>query len=115
MTIPSNLYAEKIFAEHPLALWSLDEKADYISKITESVRESGPVVFSSSDSVGVDEIDDEITALDLVGAQFPDSKISKIKATTSNDALIETMRTYFHAQIPSSRILEQLKTFTMSV
>ena len=115
MTIPSNLYAEKIFAEHPLALWSLDEKADYISKITESVRESGPVVFSSSDSVGVDEIDDEITALDLVGAPFPDSKISKIKATTSNDALIETMRTYFNAQIPSSRILEQLKTFTISV
>ncbi len=39
MSNPSNLYAEKIYAEHPTALWSLDDKLDYISLITESQRE----------------------------------------------------------------------------
>jgi hypothetical protein len=31
MANPSNLYAEKIFSEHPLALWALDQTVDYIS------------------------------------------------------------------------------------
>jgi len=38
MSNPSNLYAEKIYAEHPIALWSLDDKADYISLISEPQR-----------------------------------------------------------------------------
>lgn len=38
MSNPSNLYAEKIFSEHPLALWALDEQADYVSLITETKR-----------------------------------------------------------------------------
>lgn len=38
MSTSSNLYAEKVFAEHPLALWALDEEADYVSLITEPQR-----------------------------------------------------------------------------
>lgn len=38
MTTPSNLYAEKVFAEHPTGLWALDDKADYISMLSESQR-----------------------------------------------------------------------------
>lgn len=38
MSSPSNLYAEKIFSEHPLALWALDDTVDYISLIKESDR-----------------------------------------------------------------------------
>jgi hypothetical protein len=38
MSNPSNLYAEKIFSEHPLVLWALDDKADYVSLITEAQR-----------------------------------------------------------------------------
>ena len=38
MSNPSNLYAEKVFAEHPTALWALDDQADYISLITEAER-----------------------------------------------------------------------------
>jgi hypothetical protein len=41
MSNPSNLYAEKIFSEHPLALWALDDKADYVSLITEAQRNIG--------------------------------------------------------------------------
>lgn len=38
MSSPSNLYAEKVFAEHPVALWALDDKADYISLISQPQR-----------------------------------------------------------------------------
>lgn len=34
MSNPSNLYAEKIFAEHPTALWALDDAVDYASLIS---------------------------------------------------------------------------------
>lgn len=38
MTIASNSYADKVFAEHPIALWPLDEQAYYVSLIQESQR-----------------------------------------------------------------------------
>jgi hypothetical protein len=38
LSSPSNLYAEKIFAEQPIALWTLDEKCDYISYVSENNR-----------------------------------------------------------------------------
>lgn len=39
MSSPSNLYAEKVFAEHPLELWSLDDDINYLSLISESDRD----------------------------------------------------------------------------
>lgn len=39
MSSPSNIYAEKVFAEHPISLWALDDKADYISLISEGDRD----------------------------------------------------------------------------
>jgi hypothetical protein len=38
MSTPSNLYAEKVFAEHPTGLWALDDRADYVSLLSESQR-----------------------------------------------------------------------------
>lgn len=38
-TNPSNLYAEKIMSEHPLAVWALDDTSDYVSLIAESYRQ----------------------------------------------------------------------------
>ena len=38
MSNPSNLYAEKVFSEHPTGLWALDDSADYISLISEPQR-----------------------------------------------------------------------------
>jgi hypothetical protein len=38
MSIKSNLYAEKIFAEHPIGLWSLDDDVDYLSLISNTQR-----------------------------------------------------------------------------
>ncbi len=38
MSNPSNLYAEKVYAEHPTILWALDDTADYLTLITEAQR-----------------------------------------------------------------------------
>lgn len=38
MATPSNLYAEKAFSEHPIALWALDDQLDYVSLISETQR-----------------------------------------------------------------------------
>lgn len=38
MAISSNLYAEKIYQEHPIAIWHLDDKTDYVSLIPENKR-----------------------------------------------------------------------------
>ena len=35
MANPSNLYAEKIFSEHPIAMWALDDQVDYVSLISD--------------------------------------------------------------------------------
>lgn len=48
MSTPSNLYAEKVFAEHPTALWALDDVVDYISLISETQRLSSNWSFLNS-------------------------------------------------------------------
>ena len=39
MSNPSNLYAEKIYSEHPTVLWALDDQLDYISLVDDSQRQ----------------------------------------------------------------------------
>ena len=69
MSNPSNLYAEKIFAEHPQFLWALDDEADYVSIISNSQRDLSTWVIEN----GVSEETEE-----LLDAPFPDSIINKI-------------------------------------
>ena len=38
MTVVSNLYAAKLYSEHPIAIWPLDDDSSYISLITNSQR-----------------------------------------------------------------------------
>jgi len=67
-TSPSNLYAEKILSEHPLAMWSLDDKAEYVSLITESFR-----------NVSLwEETDGTLSSVSSVGAPFPNSHTTSI-------------------------------------
>ncbi len=46
MTVASNQYAAKAYAEHPIALWPLDDEVSYLSLIEESNR-----LFIKSDNV----------------------------------------------------------------
>ncbi len=69
MSSPSNLYAEKIFAEHPQFLWALDDKADYVSIISELQRDVSSWIFDNGSS--------EVTE-EFLDAPFPDSAINKV-------------------------------------
>jgi hypothetical protein len=58
MANPLNLYATKVFAEQPLALWALDDKADYISLVPSDGQD-----FSNWSSSGA-------TVVDASGSSF---------------------------------------------
>lgn len=69
MSIQSNLYAEKAFSEHPIALWSLDDSADYLSLISNSNRN----VYSwTPENCTVEQ------ASGIIGEPFIDSSVTKI-------------------------------------
>lgn len=76
MPNPSNLYAEKIFGEHPIALWALDDQVDYISIIDEQDRDisSWTITGASAESV-----------TDVIGEPFPNSVTTKILGDLSAD------------------------------
>lgn len=73
MSTPSSLYAEKIFAEHPVAFWPLDDKADYISLISETNR-----------NLSLWDIDNGSSQLitDILTEPFPESHTSKLTVAT---------------------------------
>ncbi len=48
MANPSNLYAEKIFSEHPIGMWSFDDSIKYLSLITDAQRSLTSWTFTSS-------------------------------------------------------------------
>lgn len=71
MSTPSNLYAEKVFAEHPTGLWALDDNADYISLISEPKRDlAGWKIYGGTAS----------RYSDSAGEPFIDSYVGKITA-----------------------------------
>jgi hypothetical protein len=55
MTIPSNIYADRIFSEHPISLYPLDDDVSYLSLITNSQRlfASGGWTSSANNSASV--------------------------------------------------------------
>jgi len=75
MSNPSNLYAEKIYAEHPIALWALDDKADYISLIDESDRNINLWTITNGTSSAYTTSDEP----------FPDSQTTKITGELTED------------------------------
>lgn len=75
MSNPSNLYAEKIYAEHPIALWSLDDKADYISLIDESDRNINFWDITNGTS----------SSYSLYGEPFPESQTTKITGALTDE------------------------------
>lgn len=58
MSSAVNLYATKVFAEHPLSLWALDEKVGYISLLNDS--------------------DQDLSNWDVYGASIVDAKDSEV-------------------------------------
>lgn len=113
MANPSNLYAEKIFSEHPLALWALDDQADYISLIDNTKRhlESWTITGATvtNNTTVVDEPFTSSPVTKIVG-NVPTSQYGQVKLVSPDikrfsdlDADIETFSigTYVYAATDS--------------
>jgi hypothetical protein len=112
MAIPSNLYAEKIFSEHPIALWSLDEQVDYISLINNNVRDfktwnkSSNEIFLS-DALNANEPFPQapatlVTATSATLTEITLTKQSAFKAFNLNSELQTfSIGAYFYSNSPS--------------
>jgi hypothetical protein len=111
MSSPSNIYAEKVFSEHPLGLWSLDENAPYLS-LTGNYANlslwsvSGATVNTSQSLISPIE---GLDVFQLSGEGFDGTNPGQITLTTPNlfsfsdldlDFGTITISTYFYAQSP---------------
>jgi hypothetical protein len=104
MSSPSNLYAEKIFSEHPLALWSFDDKADYISIISEAQRDMSTWTTTGGTAELVTNIIDE---------PFPTSKVSLLTGELTDDQFGE-IESVSPNLINFSDLNQSLGTFSVS-
>lgn len=143
MSNPSNLYAEKIFSEHPLALWALDDKLDYVSLISESQRnifglwqESNCTLAPGTGLVGEPFVDSYNTKVscdvpiastneailispDIVNFKDLDSNLKTFCVGShfySNSPYIESVAIgYEYTDTTTSQIVQELKTFETSL
>lgn len=79
MSISSNLYAEKVFSEHPLALWALDDSADYVSLLTDSKRNLSSWSISGGTFAGIGS--------DILDEPFQNSPVFLLYGNITNDEL----------------------------
>jgi hypothetical protein len=103
MSTPSNLYAEKVFAEHPRVLWALDDTVDYISLISEQQRV--PSTWSFYESVGS-------VSTDSVDQPFQSSPLIKIVGD-SPSGNYETAKAVGPDLFNFTSLNSQLETFSV--
>lgn len=105
MSNPSNIYAEKVFAEHPLSLWSLDDTSDYITLITENDRDFTTWDISAGSSVDL---------VDSISSQ-PFTNSSLYRVTGNPSTSITEYTTLISPDIISFQNLDQeLDSFSIS-
>lgn len=80
MTIASNLYASKVFAEHSIASWPLDDDISYISLIPESTRSFDTWTLTNATYVDYLPYPDN----PFPDGPFPYSTFSEVTATDPN-------------------------------
>jgi hypothetical protein len=89
MTTPSNLYAEKIFSEHPLEMWTLDDETHYLSWIDGTGRDIKNWTFNES-SVNVYNQDDaefDDSQYEVLSVPFPTSVQNQITVAENSGAV----------------------------
>jgi hypothetical protein len=86
MTTTSNAYAEKVFAEHPVSLWSLDDETYYVSLLNETKRNLSTWTETGIESVDSFANQEAIEVFEFSNLPFPNSYIN---AVTVSDAIID--------------------------
>ena len=142
MSNPSNLYAEKIYSEHPVVLWALDDQVDYISLISEEQRDISDAwtisdATASIESSYIEEpfpnsvlnlVELDVPTLETLEASFVSPNIinftnlSNIGTFTigsyfySNSVFLQTVSIgYEYTDPDTSQTIQNLKTFTSSL
>lgn len=77
MPITTNLYADKILSEHPLAVWSLDDTSDYVSLISEPFRQLSTWTVTNGTVSNITATPRNLTA------PFPSSFVTQINGTST--------------------------------
>ena len=83
MSNPSNLYAEKIYSEHPLVLWALDDQADYVSLITDAQRNMASLWTGTNCTLALES--------PVTGEPFPTSPTSMVSCSVPAGASGESI------------------------
>jgi hypothetical protein len=103
MSNPSNLYAEKIYSEHPLVLWALDDKLDYKSLIAEAQRNLA-TLWTPTDATLAASSED-------LDEPFVDSHLSRIRVSVPVSETLEA--SVVSPNILNFNTLADLGTFTV--
>ena len=115
MTIASNSYAEKVFAEHPIGLWSLDDEVGYLSMITEDDREMNTGwTFKDTSDTTITPSPASIYTSDSPGYLFG-SVINDIAVPNSLTGSTNTIKAISPVLFQESDFSESLKTFAIGM
>lgn len=101
---PSNLYAEKLLSEHPLAMWSLDDNSDYVSLISESFRNINLWTISGGSTKSAEPLS--------LTAPFATSYITKIIGSSTPGTTTLTSATTFSSDSEGFTVAFYIKTTT---
>jgi hypothetical protein len=111
MATPLNLYATKVFAEQPLALWALDDQADYISFLSASDQDLDTWTSTGVTSV-VDATDENVFDLAPPSVPIISVKANGIISAANNNGLV-TFTSPF--QLNPSELSPDMKTFSFGM
>lgn len=106
MTSPLNLYATKVFAEHPISMWALDEQIGYISLLSKENLDIGTWVIEGATSVDTSLLPERPAT-----APFEDEPSYGILESAENDGSILIKSS---TSIGSSSINESLGSFSIA-
>ena len=113
MSVVSNLYAAKVYSEHPVAIWPLDDDASYVSLITDTQRklEATPPYAGWTVTNGVAN---DSLVLPNIGSPFNSDIYSGIEGSvpSSNGTVIEAISPNI---FQFNKCSEDLETFAVSM
>ena len=81
----SNLYASRIYAEHPVALWSMDESNYFVSLMSQEEKEITEGYWDFTNAVS------SSAAFTLSGYPFDDLEVNKIYLSSASGSPIQYM------------------------
>jgi hypothetical protein len=103
MSNPSNLYAEKVYSEHPVVLWALDDQLDYIGLISEAQRNLAGLWTPTSATLA--------TSFDDLKEPFPNSVLTRARLNVPVSETLEA--SVVSPDILNLNTIQDLGTFTV--